>query len=127
MLYYFSIEYRKTANNRNAGGLFRKVQMKKMQILRQSTTLHSSTTYLYHECDRVKRETQRDPILSQVLNIVLQGTSDFPSENEFKPYRNRHNELTVHQNCLLWGNRVVVPTALRRKFCMNFIRVTLEL
>lgn len=49
-------------------------------------------------CDTVRRETQRD----LVVDIVLQGTYDFPQENKFKPYRNRSKELTAHHYCLLW-------------------------
>lgn len=37
----------------------------------------------------------------------------FSQGNDFKPYRNRSKELTVHQNCLLSGDRVIVPTSQR--------------
>ncbi|XP_061186771.1 uncharacterized protein K02A2.6-like [Saccostrea echinata] len=115
----YSIEYRKTANHGNADGLSR------LPLTSSTTdttdddidTIYYSSQFesLPGSCDHVRKETQRDPILSQVLGIVLHGTGDFPAGNEFKPYRNRRNELTVHQNCLLWGNRVIIPTALQRE------------
>lgn len=37
----------------------------------------------------------------------------FSQGNDFKPYRNRSKEPTVHQNCLLSGDRVIFPTSLR--------------
>ena len=30
-----------------------------------------------------------------------------------KPYYERRNELTVHQGCILWGMRVVIPNKLQ--------------
>lgn len=76
--------------------------------------------------DTVRKEMQRDPVLSQVLDIVLQGTCDFPSGNDFKPYRYRSKELTVHRNCLLWGDRVIVPTSLLSEILKELHEVTLE-
>ena len=31
------------------------------------------------------------------------------------PFYSRKDELTVHQGCIMWGSRVVVPTKLRRQ------------
>lgn len=114
----YSIEYRNTANHGNADGLSR------LPLSTPSTSTDEETdacNVFYSSqfenlpvtCDTVRKETQRDPVLSQVLDIVLQGTRDFPPENDFKAYRNRSKELTTHQNCLLWGNRVVIPATLR--------------
>lgn len=114
----YSIEYRNTANHGNADGLSR------LPLSAPSTSTDEETdacNVFYSSqfenlpvtCDTVRKETQRDPVLSQVLDIVLQGTRDFPPENDFKTYRNRSKELTAHQNCLLWGNRVVIPATLR--------------
>lgn len=63
-----------------------------MKMLTLSTTRQS----LLVSCDRVRKETQRDSILLQVLDIVLQGTWDFHTGNEFKPYINGRNKLAVH-------------------------------
>ncbi|KFD51197.1 hypothetical protein M513_07961 [Trichuris suis] len=56
----------------------------------------------------VARFTQRDPVLSCVLNWVWKG---WPAKSEagFQAYFVNRNELTVHKKCLLWGNRVVIP------------------
>lgn len=115
----YSIEYRKTASHGNADGLSRlpvtltSTSEMEEEIDASNVFYSSPLENLPVSSDTVRKETQRDPVLSQVLDIVLQGTCDFPQENNFKPYRNRSKELTVHQNCLLWGNRVIVPTSLR--------------
>ena len=63
---------------------------------------------------QVRRATMRDPILSQVLGFVTNGWNFVPQKNaSYKDYLNRSNELTTCNNCLLWGNRVVIPSSLR--------------
>jgi hypothetical protein len=32
-----------------------------------------------------------------------------------KPFYNRKSEITLHQGCLLWGIRVIVPAKLRSR------------
>ena len=63
----------------------------------------------------IKKETSRDPVLSRVLQFVLNGWSDLCDSNSLKPFWSRQLELSVQQGCLLWGNRVVVPPSLRQK------------
>ena len=57
---------------------------------------------------------RRDPILSQVVRFTKYG---WPSDVgiELKPYWNRKTELTVQNDFLMWGIRVIVPPALREK------------
>ena len=60
-----------------------------------------------------QRTTERDPVLSKVLQYTHQL---WPAEvaEELKPYFNRREEeLTQEGNCLLWGMRVVVPKPLQ--------------
>ena len=52
--------------------------------------------------------TQRDPVLSLVTRHVLQGWPTKPTNDAQKPYYNCREELSVEDNCLLWGNRVVI-------------------
>ena len=58
--------------------------------------------------NQIRRWTLRDPTMAKVLQFVLQG---WPTtvETELLPYSRRRNELNVQDNCLLWGNRVVIP------------------
>ena len=61
----------------------------------------------------IKNWTARDPVLSLVQDLVLRGwkETDDPS---LQPYQIHQNELSVHDGCILWGNRVLVPTAGRK-------------
>ena len=62
--------------------------------------------------DNVRRETQRDPVLSQVHAMVTKGwlSSHVPV---LDPFYARRDEITVHSGCLMWGIRVIVPPKLR--------------
>lgn len=53
--------------------------------------------------------TLRDPLLSRILNWVWRGWPQEKLSDEFKCFQAKRNELSVHRNCLLWGNRVVIP------------------
>ena len=58
--------------------------------------------------DDIRRWTDHDPVLSCVRNNILRGWEECSSE-EFRPYINRKDELTVLNGCVLWGNRVFIP------------------
>ena len=55
--------------------------------------------------NQLKQWTTQDPVLSRVHKMLLKG---WP---ELKPYQVRHNELTICDGCVMWGNRIVVPQA----------------
>ena len=65
----------------------------------------------------IRTATRRDPVLSAVLRYVLSGWPDaaYQLAADFAPYRARHSELSVHDGCLLWGGRLVVPGSERGK------------
>ncbi|GBN99199.1 hypothetical protein AVEN_196503-1 [Araneus ventricosus] len=65
------------------------------------------------KADEISQATLRDPVLSRVLNWVIKGWLE--SEKECRIIYLKRHELSVHKNCLLWGNRVVVPEVLRRR------------
>ena len=62
--------------------------------------------------EMIKKKTQVDPVLSLVYRYIQSG---WPSvvDADMIPYRNRSDQLTNHQGCILWGARVVVPPSLR--------------
>ena len=58
----------------------------------------------------INHATRVDPALSKVLEYVRQGWPKHVEDLRLKPYFNRRFELSVEQDCLLWGLRVVIPT-----------------
>ena len=57
---------------------------------------------------QIKQWTNNDPVLSRVRTLVETGWPDHVSE-DLRSYHNRSTELSVHDGCVLWGSRVVVP------------------
>ena len=55
--------------------------------------------------------TGRDPVLAKVRRYILHGWPQpmDNSDSRMTPYTRRRDELSVVDNCVLWGSRVVVP------------------
>ena len=64
--------------------------------------------------DHIRKRTRQDPTLSRVRIMILQGWQ-FTNDADFKPYMRRKEELSVHDGCVLWGSRIVVPPQGRTK------------
>ena len=58
---------------------------------------------------QISKWTRQDPLLSTVLHYIQQGWPERADGDEIKPYWSRRFELTVHQGCIIWCGRVVVP------------------
>ena len=64
---------------------------------------------------QIKTWTARDPLLSKVKEMLLSGwTTPATVDDDFKPFQRRREELSLHDGCILWGNRVVVPPQARQ-------------
>lgn len=59
------------------------------------------------DAGKIKAESRRNPVRARVCKIV--------PDVDLRPYYNRRNELRLHDGCLLWGNRVLVPPTPRRQ------------
>ena len=50
------------------------------------------------------------------MRLVLEGRSQVDCDDEsLRPYLSRISELSSEAGCLLWGDRVVIPSELRMK------------
>ena len=56
--------------------------------------------------------TKKDPVLSKVLQLVKCGWPRQVQKEALQPYFKRRFELSVEQDCVLWGLRVVILKAL---------------
>ena len=65
-------------------------------------------------CQMIKKETQVDPILSQVYDFITMGWPNVVDPS-LAPFKNKQNELSTLQGCILWGTRVVVPSVLQER------------
>ena len=53
--------------------------------------------------------TDRDPVLSQVKQFLLNGWPATVQGPDLQPYFTRKDELSVHGGCIMWGARVIAP------------------
>ncbi|XP_054260200.1 uncharacterized protein K02A2.6-like [Macrosteles quadrilineatus] len=59
--------------------------------------------------------TRRDPLFSKVLDLTLQGWPTHLDKDEpLRAFFLRKNELSVENGCILWGNRVLIPTRFQK-------------
>ena len=57
--------------------------------------------------NNIAKATMVDPVLSRVYQYVMNGWPNEVSE-DLKPFKQGRLELTVEENCILWGIRVIV-------------------
>lgn len=57
-------------------------------------------------------ETERDPVLKELVRIVREGWPKAVPQ-ELKPYQSKASAYTIQDGCLLFGIRVVVPNKFR--------------
>lgn len=62
----------------------------------------------------VARQTRKDPILSQVTRYIQEGWPKRKTIPErLRPFKARKDELTIEQDCIMWGYRVVISGKLK--------------
>ena len=115
--YHYNIEYKQGQHNGNADMLSRlplpetptDIPMPGETILVIDMLLSLPVTV-----EQIRQWTTHDPILSRVRALVQQGWQD-TDDVALKPFQRRKYELSIHDGCLLWGSRVVVPPQGRDK------------
>ena len=63
---------------------------------------------------QLKQATRQDAILSKVLMYTKQGWLAQITDS-LKPFWHRRHELTLEDDCIMWGTRVIVPHKLQEK------------
>lgn len=58
--------------------------------------------------NQIRQWTSRDPTLSKV-RLMLSSGWEKTDQPDLAPYQQRQTELSLHDGCVLWGARVVVP------------------
>ena len=65
------------------------------------------TTTITAKC--VRNWTARDPVLSQVVRLLLEGWPDSFKPDELMTYYSHRSELSLQDGIILWGQRVIIP------------------
>ncbi|CAB4004600.1 PREDICTED: uncharacterized protein K02A2.6-like, partial [Paramuricea clavata] len=113
----YEIEHRSSTQHCNADGLSRlplaTTEDEENQSVDPVEAFHVSQFSMFPVTwQQVRKATQRDSTLAQVYEHVMKGWHENKDTN-LQPFYSRRNELTMHQGCITWGSRVVIPTKLR--------------
>lgn len=114
----FTIEYIKGSDNKVADMLSRhavKENNKESNVNEDCNYLNLIITQgIPIDAKKIAIETRKEPILSKVYDYLKNGWPEEPNE-QIKPYFNRKDQLTLEQNCILWGYRVIIPIKYRQQ------------
>ena len=113
--YDYELVYRPGAENGNADGLSRlPLEAKAEEVSESFVPVHMMELVNSPVSEKeVAVETRKDPVLAVVLDSVLTGWSTVDSNEDYKPFLIRKEEITSVGGCVLWGNRVVIPKSLQ--------------
>ncbi|KAK6171969.1 hypothetical protein SNE40_018385 [Patella caerulea] len=116
--YDYKIEFRKTSKHANADSLSHlplKVEEETVSTDMGINALNTAQVdSLPVTTSSVQQETRRDPVISTVVQYTNYGWPTEKFNQELNAFYTRRHELTVHQECLMWGLRVVIPAKLRQ-------------
>ncbi|CAC5383037.1 unnamed protein product [Mytilus coruscus] len=114
--YEYEIEFRGTAKHANADSLSR-LPLKSTEVdtsLKMVESFHIAQMEVIPVSNKqVQQETRNDRVLGLITTFTQDGWHTIHKDGEYAPYYSRRNELTVHQGCLMWGVRVIIPSKLR--------------
>ena len=116
--YYYTIQYKPTAQHGNADALSRLPQVTTPDALCSDQEVHviqRVVEKLPIRATDIQQATRRDPVLSKVLRYTVQGWPTGDVDAELKPYYHHQLELTTENDCLLWGMRVIIPEQFRQQ------------
>ena len=114
--YNYKIVYKSTQAHNNADRLLRLpmvVNKEQKQLPEPSVFNVRQIENLTVTAMQLKTVTQRDPVLSNVLHYSKQGWPTTVTD-DLKPYWMKRTEISVEDDCLMWGIRVIVPAKLQK-------------
>ncbi|XP_047987206.1 uncharacterized protein K02A2.6-like [Leguminivora glycinivorella] len=119
--YSYSIKYRPGKLIGNADALSRWTQPEtfsadpNIDCLGEVLLLEEQSPGWNLDVKTIAQETKKDQMLQKVLFNVLHGWPRSNTDPEMQPYWIRREALSHNKNCLLWCNRVVIPTSLHQR------------
>ena len=110
-------KFKPTLDHSNTDGLSRlplQVQEEDEEGREQSVLSVSQLETLPVTTDQIRNATHYHPVLSKVLDYVLNGWPVTIPEI-VQPFYTHQSELVVENDSLLWGIRVIIPSKLRKR------------
>lgn len=110
--YRYSWQYRKGKAVANTDALLH-TPLKNVNYVSDYVQLLSVTDELPVSADMIRKETSRNLVLSKVLQYKRHGWPSKVTEEAIMPYFARRYELSIHNDCITWRKRVLIPNLLK--------------
>uniref|UniRef100_A0A8C5PIS1 Gypsy retrotransposon integrase-like protein 1 n=1 Tax=Leptobrachium leishanense TaxID=445787 RepID=A0A8C5PIS1_9ANUR len=107
----YRIQYRSHDDNANADAMSRLTELP-LQSTPSVKSCRYTTSHLLTSRE-IAAHTVKDTLLTNVLTFIRDGWPATVSQ-EHEPYYRKRMELFVKDNCVLWGDRVVILQTLQR-------------
>ena len=116
-MFEYTLKFRNTTAHANADALSRLPLPEVPAVTQTPPELVLLADHLANSpvsAHQIRDWTRRDPQLAPIIQFVQQGWPSFCAEqDQLAPFFDKKTELSIHEGCLLWGSRVVVPTPCR--------------
>ena len=113
-MFEYTLKFRNTTAHANADALSRlplPVEPAISQLPPELVLLVDHLSNSPVTADQIRECTRKDSQLAQIVQFVQQGwPSSCPSSDLLSSFYEKRMELSLYEGCLLWGNRVVIPT-----------------
>ena len=113
-MYEYHLEHKKGSEHANADALSRlplPVSIDKTPQPPEVVLLMEQMRDSPVNTDHIRTWTRRDTTLSKIVQFVRHGWPTHLGDDSLRSYWQKRNELSLQEECLLWGNRVVIPRA----------------
>ncbi len=114
--YEFEVKYMKSEDNCVADMLSRLIQPATM-LEKEEKIVEFGYTQIFANLpvtsEQIRVESRRDPVISKVVELTRSGWPGAIEDEDLQPFFRQRTELTLVRDCLLWGNRVIVPAKFR--------------
>ena len=116
-MFEYTLQFRNTTAHANADALSRLPLPEVPAVNQTPPELVLLADHLSNSpvtATQIRDQTRKDPQLAPVVQFVQQGwPSSCREQDQFAPFFDKKTELSIHEGCLLWGSRVIVPTPCR--------------
>ena len=120
--YEYDLHFKSSTNHANADALSRlplnesisNTPLPPELILLMESIANSPVT-----AKSIATGTKADSTLSLVLQYLKSGWPDSCPDESLKPYWHRQHELSLHDGCILWASRVVIPEKFRQQLLLE--------
>ena len=113
--YDYEMQLRNMKNNANADMLSRIPLDATEPASKDEVIFALQVAQLPVRLEDTKKATIDDETLTRVLECLRRDHWSAVDKVTLQPYFIKRNELVIHNDVLLWGMRVVIPCALKRK------------